>query len=109
MYKKWKVQKAEARNATDKVTNFNRDCKWEPRLEEKASDTLCTRSKQAGSSVINLSKTYGKITRPPDTGASNIHALLQVVERLEKYPDRRLRFLRAHSRDSKRATNSLGT
>lgn len=47
------------------------------------------------SSVINLSKTYGKITRPLDAGASNIYALLQVVERLEKYPDRRLRFPRA--------------
>lgn len=27
------------------------------------------------SSVINLSKTYGKITRPPDTGAGNICVL----------------------------------
>jgi len=44
------------------------------------------------SSVINLSKTYGKITRHRMQGRAISTALLQVVERLEKYPDRRLRF-----------------
>lgn len=64
------------------------------------------------SSVINLSKTYGKITRGRrgSRAARNIYVLARtrvgVVERLEKYPDCRLHLANPYVRNTGRQAGS---